>query len=80
MPGGFGTLDELSEALVLIQTRRIKPFPIVLFGSEFWGGLLGWFKTQLVKDGFINPDNLELMHVSDDPEEAAAYIRKHVVV
>lgn len=79
MPGGFGTLDELSEALVLIQTKRIKPFPIVLFGSEFWGGLLDWFKNQLITDKYINPENLELMHVSDDPEEAAAYIRKHVV-
>lgn len=80
LPGGFGTLDELSEALVLIQTRRIRPFPIVLMGSEFWGGLDEWFRTTLIDTKFISPENLELFTIIDDPEEVAAYIKKHVII
>lgn len=80
MPGGYGTLDEVSEALVLIQTKRIKPFPIVFLGSEFWGGLLDWFRNNLIKRKFLGANDLELFTVVDTPEEAAAFIRRHVIV
>jgi len=80
LPGGFGTLDELAEALVLIQTHRIKPFPIVLFGSEFWGGLIDWFKDQLLTHKFIAKDDLDLFFITDDAAEGVAHIRRHVVI
>jgi len=80
LPGGYGTLDELSEALVLIQTHRIKPFPIVLYGTEFWGGLVDWFKNQLVANEFANEEDLNLFIVTDDPEEIVAHIKKHVII
>jgi len=80
LPGGFGTLDEIAEALVLIQTRRIKPFPVILLGSSFWGGLVDWFKSTLLERGFIDEHNLDLFRVMDTPEEAVAYIKRHVIV
>lgn len=80
MPGGFGTLDELSEALVLIQTKRIKKFPIVLMGKDFWSGLVDWFKARLVTDGYCNPKDLDLFLVTDSCEEAVEHIRRHVIV
>ncbi len=80
MPGGYGTLDELSEALVLIQTKRIKPFPIILMGTEFWGGLIDWFKNRIVADGYCKEEDLNLFHVTDSPEEAVAHIKKHVII
>jgi uncharacterized protein (TIGR00730 family) len=80
LPGGFGTLDELSEALVLIQTKRIKSFPIVLLGTEFWGGLVDWFKTRLVTDGYCNAKDLDLFMVTDSIEDAVSYIRKLVIL
>ncbi len=75
MPGGFGTLDELTEALTLIQTNKIGKFPIVLVGSEFWSGLLDWFKTTLVKEGMILEDDLDLYRVVDTADEAVAHIK-----
>ncbi len=80
MPGGFGTLDELSEALVLIQTRRIKPFPIIFMGKDYWSGLLDWFKGTVLDRGFVSAEDLELFTVLDTPEEAVAYIRRHVII
>ncbi|GAB7022962.1 LOG family protein [Salidesulfovibrio brasiliensis] len=80
MPGGYGTLDELSEALVLIQTKRIRPFPIVLMGTDFWGPLVDWFKEKLVKDGFCHKDDLDLFIVTDDIKEAVGHIKRHVVL
>lgn len=80
MPGGFGTLDELFEALLLIQTRRIKPFPIILMGSEYWSGLTDWLRERLISAGYISPGDLELFTVMDSPEEAVAFIRRHVIV
>lgn len=74
MPGGFGTLDELFEALVLVQTEKITAFPIVLMGSAFWGGLLDWIRATLVTEGMINPDDVDLLTVTDDVEEAVAFI------
>ena len=76
LPGGFGTLDELSEALVLIQTKRIKPFPIILYGSEFWTGLLDWVRTVMVRDGYIKASELDLVVVKDTPEEVLEHIRR----
>jgi len=80
LPGGYGTLDELAEALVLIQTHRIKPFPIVLFGTEFWSGLIDWIKDQMVTNGFCKEEDLDLFIVTDDTAEAVAYIKKHVII
>ncbi|MCD0454119.1 TIGR00730 family Rossman fold protein [Chryseobacterium sp. LC2016-27] len=75
MPGGFGTLDELTEAMTLIQTNKIGRFPIVLVGSEFWNGLLGWFKETLLKEGMISEGDLDLYRVVDTADEAVAHIK-----
>lgn len=75
MPGGFGTLDELSEALTLIQTAKIAHFPIVLVGSEFWRGLLDWFKNTLLNQGLISEKDLHLFRVVDNADEAVAHIK-----
>ncbi|WP_435019075.1 TIGR00730 family Rossman fold protein [Tundrisphaera sp. TA3] len=69
-PGGFGTLDELFEALTLVQTRKIKRFPIILFGSAYWSGLLDWIKGTLLAEGAISPEDLNLLVVTDSIEEA----------
>src|SRR5947208_6151805 len=70
-PGGLGTLDELFESLTLAQTGKIEHFPIVLFGSPYWKGLLGWLEEHVLAGGAIAPDDLKLMTLTDDPEEAA---------
>lgn len=75
MPGGFGTLDELTEAITLIQTNKIGRFPIVLVGSEFWGGLLDWFKATLLKEGMIAENDLDLYRVVDTADEAVEHIK-----
>ncbi len=80
MPGGFGSLDELFESLTLIQTQSVKPFPIILIGSEFWGGLLEWIKDKFINNGTIAKDDLLLIDVMDDVESVVNYIRKTVVV
>ena len=69
LPGGFGTLDELAEVLTLIQTKKSRHVPIILVGGEFWRGLLAWFKDSLVPMGLINPDDMNLMQVIDEPEQ-----------
>lgn len=74
-PGGFGTLDELFEALTLIQTGKIKDFPVVLFGSAYFGGLVDWIRGTLAAEGKIAPGDLDLIHVTDDPAE----LRDHIV-
>jgi uncharacterized protein (TIGR00730 family) len=73
-PGGFGTLDELYEALTLIQTGKILDFPVVLFDSEYWRGMLDWTQKTLLADGMISPEDWEQLHVTDDPEDAVAYV------
>ncbi|HEV7587508.1 MAG TPA: TIGR00730 family Rossman fold protein [Longimicrobium sp.] len=73
-PGGFGTLDELLEALTLIQTGKVRNFPVVLFGQAFWGGFLDWIRGVLIAEGKISPDDLELMTVTDDPAEVARFV------
>ncbi len=75
MPGGFGTLDELTEALTLIQTNKIGKFPIVLVGTEFWSGLLDWFKETLLKERMIHEEDLDLYRVVDTADEAVAHIK-----
>jgi uncharacterized protein (TIGR00730 family) len=74
MPGGFGTLDELLEALTLIQTAKTPRIPLILVGSEFWGGLLDWLRDRLVKEKMINPEDMDLITVIDDPECVVASI------
>lgn len=80
-PGGFGTMDELFEALTLIQTGKIRNFPVVLFGSEYWAGLLDWIRTTMLGEGMISTSDPSLMFVTDSPEEAVRVIvdapRKH---
>ena len=68
--GGFGTLDELFEALTLIQTGKILDFPVVLFGSEYWKPLLGWIQDHALAEGMISPEDVELLFLTDDPDEA----------
>jgi uncharacterized protein (TIGR00730 family) len=73
-PGGFGTLDELFESLTLIQTGKVLHFPVVLFDTDYWGELLDWMRSELLADGMISPDDVELLHVTDDPEEAVTIV------
>lgn len=77
MPGGFGTLDELFEAITLIQTNKIDKFPIILVGSEFWDGLIEWMKkTLLSNNNNISPDDLDLIHIVDDADEVIDILDK----
>lgn len=80
MPGGFGTLDEMFEAITLIQTRRIKSFPIVLVDSNYWGGLVDWLKERMLEAGSIQDDDLEIFKVLDSADEIVSYIRRTVIV
>ena len=73
-PGGFGTLDELFEALTLIQTGKVRNFPVVLFGTEYWAGLLAWMKESLLQEGKISLEDLEMLFVTDSPTEAVAHV------
>ncbi|HEX5240621.1 MAG TPA: TIGR00730 family Rossman fold protein [Candidatus Limnocylindrales bacterium] len=75
LPGGYGTMDELFEALTLIQTGKIRHFPVVLVGTAFYGGLLDWIKAKLQTEGMISPGDLDLMTVTDDPEEVVRIVR-----
>jgi uncharacterized protein (TIGR00730 family) len=75
IPGGMGTLDELTEVLTLIQTRKIKPFPVVLFNSKYWKGFLDWLKGQGLANDYITEEDLNLLRVSDDPKEIVDIIR-----
>jgi predicted Rossmann-fold nucleotide-binding protein len=73
-------MDELFEALTLIQTKRIKPFPVILMGSEYWKGLVDWLKKTMLRDDKISPDDLELIKIIDDPHEAVRHIQKYVIL
>jgi uncharacterized protein (TIGR00730 family) len=73
-PGGFGTLDELYEALTLIQTGKVLDFPVVLLGSRFWAGLLDWIREEPLRRAMVSPDDLELLHITDDPNDAVDLI------
>jgi hypothetical protein len=73
-PGGFGTLDELYESLVLIQTGKIRHFPVVLFDSGYWADMVEWINDDLQREGMISADDIELLHVTDDPDEAVQIV------
>ena len=74
LPGGFGTLDELFEALTLIQTHKVPTFPVVLIGTEHWDGLLAWIRERLSANGLISPEDTSLLHLTDDPAEAVEIV------
>ncbi len=74
MPGGIGTLDELTEVLNLIQTQKIRPFPVVLFNSEYWGGFINWLRDSVLASHFISPDDVELLRVCDDTDEVVTIV------
>ncbi len=77
MPGGFGTLDELMEALTLVQTGKTRRIPIILVCSDFWKGMLGWFRENLLAEGMINPEDIDLIQLIDDPQEVVQAIFRH---
>lgn len=77
MPGGFGTLDEFFESLTLMQTQKIFPMPLVLYGTDFWSGLLDWIRTTVLERGLIAEQDLDLITVTDDLEEAVNIMKKH---
>ena len=77
MPGGFGTLDELLEAMTLVQTGKSLRMPIILVGSQFWGGLLAWFRETLITEGMIAAEDMDIIQLIDDPHEVVAAIFKH---
>jgi uncharacterized protein (TIGR00730 family) len=76
LPGGFGTLDELFEALTLVQTKKVTKFPVVLFGSKYWGGLYQWVADTLLAEGKIGEQDLELLHVTDDIDDAVRVVQE----
>jgi uncharacterized protein (TIGR00730 family) len=83
LPGGFGTLDELFEALVLVQTGKVSEFPIILIGSDYWGGLVDWIRARMLDEGLISEPDPDLLYVTDDPEDAvnrvvAAHARRRL--
>ncbi|MEN6509527.1 MAG: TIGR00730 family Rossman fold protein [Smithella sp.] len=80
MPGGYGTMDEFFEALTLIQTKRVKSFPVILMGREYWQGLLDWLKDSMVQKNMILPFDLEMIQLIDEPEEVVKHIKKYVIV
>lgn len=75
LPGGFGTLDELFEALTLVQTGKVTRFPVVLMGTSFWSGLVDWIREMLLGEGMISPSDPDLVHLTDDPDEAVRIIQ-----
>jgi hypothetical protein len=76
-PGGFGTMDEFFEVITLIQTKKIKSIPVVLFGKNYWQGLLEWIKDVLLKESYISEEDLDLFYVTDEPDEVVNYIVKN---
>jgi uncharacterized protein (TIGR00730 family) len=80
LPGGFGTMDELFESITLIQTHKIKPFPVIMVGSDYWKGLLDWMKDVVLKEGRISSTDLDILQVIDDPTEVVKTIKKTVIL
>ena len=78
--GGFGTLDELFGAVTLIQTRRIKPFPLILVGSEYWAGLIDWIKDKLLGEKRVSSEDLDILQIMDDPEEIVKAVQKVIIL
>ena len=79
LPGGFGTLDEFFEALTLKQTGKIHDFPVVLFGSAYWGGLVGWIREQVLREKLVSKRDVDLFVVTDDVDEVVRTIKRHHV-
>jgi uncharacterized protein (TIGR00730 family) len=75
LPGGFGTMDELFEALTLVQTKKVTSFPVVLYGSSYWGGLIDWLRSAMLAEGKVSAPDLDLIQVSDDVDEIVGIIR-----
>jgi uncharacterized protein (TIGR00730 family) len=80
LPGGYGTLDELFEAVTLIQTKRIKPFPVILVNRSYWKGLLDWIRKVVCPDCMISPEDLDIIQVMDEPEEVVRAIKKIIIL
>lgn len=80
MPGGFGTLDEIFEAITLIQTKRIKPFPVILVGSDYWSPLWEWIKDHPLRGRLMSPEDLELVTILDEPDDVVKTIKRRVIV
>jgi uncharacterized protein (TIGR00730 family) len=80
LPGGFGTMDELLESITLIQTQKIKPFPVILVGSNYWKGFLDWIKEVVLKEGKISSADLDILQLIDKPEEIVKAIKKTVIL
>ncbi|MEW5909680.1 MAG: TIGR00730 family Rossman fold protein [Thermodesulfobacteriota bacterium] len=80
MPGGMGTLDELFEAVTLVQTHRIRPFPIILVDSEYWTQMLDWIQDKLLREKMISPEDLDILQIMDDPEEIVRTVAKLVIL
>ena len=80
LPGGLGTLDEFFEAITLIQTNKIRPFPVILVGSDFWKSLVEWMEKNMLARGMISKEDLNIFRIMDDPEEIVAYIKKFVIL
>lgn len=78
LPGGLGTIDELYEALTLIQTGKIHRFPVILMGSDYWHDLVSWMETKMLGEGMIDPADLKLLQITDDPERVVAIVREAV--
>lgn len=76
-PGGFGTLDEFFEALTLVQTHKIQDFPLIVFGSDYWKGLIDWMRSSLVSNGTILPSDVDLIHLTDDIDDVVRYVFEH---
>jgi hypothetical protein len=80
LPGGFGTMDELFEAVTLIQTHKIKPFPVILVGSNYWKGLFDWIKEVVLKEGKISSTDLDILQLIDEPTEIVKAIKKTIIL
>ena len=80
MPGGFGTLDEMFEAVTLVQTKKMRPFPIILMGSDYWKDVIAFFRKQMLGRNMISKEDLNVFQIMDDPEEIVDYIRRFVIV
>jgi len=80
MPGGFGTLDELFEVLTLVQTHRIKPLPVILVESQYWGGLKDWIEARLLAEKRVSEKDMSIFQILDDPQEIVAYVKKVVIL
>jgi uncharacterized protein (TIGR00730 family) len=80
LPGGFGTMDELMESVTLIQTRRIRPFPVILVGTDYWKGLLKWVREVVLKEGKISSEDMDIFQIIDEPKEIIKAIRKKVIL